>query len=314
MNLHAPSFLLGVGVTTAVVATRTRLRPVAVELGALGVHLGRLGRSLVERQREEFEDLWAEVEERVRERVREERRRAHLRQQRPGPRPRPRGHSVRGAETVTIGQALPRRVRLVAPPLAWHRDACERVGRALAAEGSLARVEIDPATGSVIVEGEDPPLAASALAARLAELLRDERDEQGRPLDVRRPEERPGPTRIARAVVTAVAGINADVRAALDQRADLGTLLPVAFALAGLFEVGATGRMPVPTWFNLLWWSLRSFMSFNIRAVEEEVQEGPGAPEVELDEIRQRPVTRREACPPALDFESPMEGRSRHPR
>ena len=29
--------------------------------------------------------------------------------------------------------------------------------------------------------------------------------------------------------------------------------------------------MPVPTWFNLLWWSLRSFMTFNIRAVEEEI-------------------------------------------
>ena len=86
-------------------------------------------------------------------------------------------------------------------------------------------------------------------------------------------------------MVGAVAGINADVRAALDQRADLGTLLPVVFAIAGLVEVGATGKMPVPTWFNLLWWSLRSFMSFNIRAVEEEVQDGGGAPDTELDQI-----------------------------
>ena len=76
MRFDAPSFLLGVGVAAAVVAARTRLRPVAVELGALGLHLGREARSRVERQREEFEDLWAEVEERVRERVREERRRA----------------------------------------------------------------------------------------------------------------------------------------------------------------------------------------------------------------------------------------------
>ena len=190
-----------------------------------------------------------------------------------------------GAVAVTIKQALPRRVRLVAPPLAWHREACERVGRALAAEGALGRIRIRPATGSVIVEGDDEPLAAAALAARLAELLRDERDEQGQPLDARRPEERPGPTRIARAVVGAVAGINADVRAALDQRADLGTVLPVVFAIAGLVEVGGTGKMPVPTWFNLLWWSLRSFMSFNIRAVEEEVQDGGGAPDTELDQI-----------------------------
>ena len=84
-----------------------------------------------------------------------------------------------GAVAVTIKQALPRRVRLVAPPLAWHREACERVGRALAAEGALGRIRIRPATGSVIVEGDVEPLAVAALATRLAELLRDERDEQG---------------------------------------------------------------------------------------------------------------------------------------
>ncbi len=76
----------------------------------------------------------------------------------------------------------------------------------------------------------------------------------------------------------AAAGINADVRAALDDRADLGTLLPVFFAVAGIAEVASDGEMPVPTWFNLLWWSLRSFMTFNIRAVEEEVTDGDEAP------------------------------------
>jgi thioredoxin reductase len=76
MKFHTPSFLLGVGLTAATFAARARLRPVVVEVAALGVHLGRLGRGLVERQRENVEDLWAEVEERVRERAREARRRA----------------------------------------------------------------------------------------------------------------------------------------------------------------------------------------------------------------------------------------------
>lgn len=182
--------------------------------------------------------------------------------------------------TVTIEQALPRRVRLLAPPLAWHREASARIAQALASEASLARVRVRPATGSVIVEGDDEPLPAALLAARLAELLREERDEHGQPLAARH--DCPAPTRLARAVVTAVAGINADVRVALGGRGDLGTLLPALFALAGLAEVGATGRVPVPSWFNLLWWSLRSFMSFNIRAVEEEVKEGRDG---ELDEI-----------------------------
>jgi len=41
---------------------------VAVEIAALGVHMARLGRALVERQVEHAEDLWAEVTVRVRER------------------------------------------------------------------------------------------------------------------------------------------------------------------------------------------------------------------------------------------------------
>jgi hypothetical protein len=69
MKFHAPSFFLGVGVAVAYGATRTRLRPVAVELSALGLYLARLGRSVAERHREDLEDLWAEVEERVKERA-----------------------------------------------------------------------------------------------------------------------------------------------------------------------------------------------------------------------------------------------------
>jgi hypothetical protein len=70
MKFHAPSFLLGVGVTAAYVATRTRMRPVAIELSALALYLSRLARSVAERQREDLEDLWAEVEENVRARAR----------------------------------------------------------------------------------------------------------------------------------------------------------------------------------------------------------------------------------------------------
>jgi hypothetical protein len=158
-----------------------------------------------------------------------------------------------GESMVTIAQALPRRVRFVAPRLVWHRAASERVARALAAEGDFDRVTVRPATGSVIVDGAEGSLSPSVLSAKLEDLLRGERDEEGRLLADLRPEDHPGPTRIARAVVQAVSGINDDVRVALDDRADLGTLLPVCFAAAGVVEVATTGRLPVPTWFNLLW-------------------------------------------------------------
>ena len=71
MKFHAPSFLLGVGVAAASMGAKDRLRPVLVEISAFGVHLLRVGRGLLERQRENVEDLWAEIDLRAKERARE---------------------------------------------------------------------------------------------------------------------------------------------------------------------------------------------------------------------------------------------------
>jgi hypothetical protein len=70
IKFHAPSFVAGAVAAVVFMKARGRLHPVAVELGSLGVHLGRLARSLAERQIEDLEDLWAEMEERLRERAR----------------------------------------------------------------------------------------------------------------------------------------------------------------------------------------------------------------------------------------------------
>lgn len=177
--------------------------------------------------------------------------------------------SNENACAVQILHALPHRVRLRAPRLAGHRQAIERVARALADQGAFARITARPATGSFIVEDEGP-LDPQDLARALRGPVLAACDDDGRPIEDLGPEDHPGPTRVARAVAHAVAGINADIRAALDDHADLGTILPILFAAAGIAEVAATRKLPVPTWFNLLWWSLRSFMTFNIRAVEEE--------------------------------------------
>ena len=70
MRFHTPSFLLGVAVTASGMLARERLRPVAVEVGALALHVSRLVRGLLAREREEAEDLFAEIQERVRQRAR----------------------------------------------------------------------------------------------------------------------------------------------------------------------------------------------------------------------------------------------------
>jgi hypothetical protein len=68
MKFHTPSFLMGFASATVLAVTSKRLKPIAVELGALGMHLGHLAWGVVERQREYVEDMWAEIENRTRER------------------------------------------------------------------------------------------------------------------------------------------------------------------------------------------------------------------------------------------------------
>lgn len=70
MKFHTPSFLMGFASATVLAMTGKRLKPIAVELGALGLHLGHLGWGVIERQREYVEDVWAEMEERARDRKR----------------------------------------------------------------------------------------------------------------------------------------------------------------------------------------------------------------------------------------------------
>jgi hypothetical protein len=70
MRFSASSFVIGAATATAVIAARDRLRPVVVELAALGVHFAHVARSIALRQREHGEDLIAEIKERVRARER----------------------------------------------------------------------------------------------------------------------------------------------------------------------------------------------------------------------------------------------------
>jgi len=74
MKFHPPSFVIGFAGAAVVMGTAKRLRPVIVEIASLGLHFARLGRAVVERQRESAEDLWAEVEEKARQRGRGKRR------------------------------------------------------------------------------------------------------------------------------------------------------------------------------------------------------------------------------------------------
>lgn len=169
---------------------------------------------------------------------------------------------------VELAHAVPGRVRLRAPLIVGRPAVAERIVAALQREGST-RVTARTMTGSVVVEGE--ALDPDRLLERLRALLAAERDERGRPLEAPRPQA-PGPVRIAHTIAHAFLELNGDVRRGLGGDADLGTLLPVVFAGLGFIELARARTLPTPSWFNLLWWSVRSYMIFNPGAVDEEVK------------------------------------------
>jgi hypothetical protein len=170
---------------------------------------------------------------------------------------------------VEIVHALPRRVHVRAPLLAGHHDACVRIADRLAREALHERVSVRERTGSVFVERAEGALDPDAVARALTALVLEERDAGGRPLTAPGARATAEPVRIARAVAHAFANIDDDVERALDGRADLATLFSLALATAACVEVIVTEEIPAPTWFNLLWWSLRSFMTFNVEATIE---------------------------------------------
>lgn len=184
----------------------------------------------------------------------------------------------------TIEHQLPRRVRLRASQLIGHRDVCARVAeKFLHVALTSARVEIRPSTGSVIVERDDGTLDAGELRQILVQIVAEEMADVPSSRRYPVPDKMPGPTRVADTVARAFSEINGDVRRALDHRADLGTILPVIFFSLGLVEVAATRKLPAPAWFNLLWWSLRSFMTFNPAATGQDGGAGVRSDSVDMD-------------------------------
>jgi len=67
---------------------------------------------------------------------------------------------------------------------------------------------------------------------------------------------------LARAVAESFASINRQVLAATDGQLDLGILTSLGFMTAGAAEVLVMRQLPAPPWFNLAWWAVRTFTTF----------------------------------------------------
>jgi hypothetical protein len=70
MNVHGPSMALGFSIALVTAFAARRLRPVAVELGALAIEMAKMGRATIELQREALEDFFCDVQVRSAEQAR----------------------------------------------------------------------------------------------------------------------------------------------------------------------------------------------------------------------------------------------------
>jgi hypothetical protein len=70
MNVHGPSLALGFSAALVAGFAARRLRPIAVELGALAVEMAKAVRATIELQREAFEDFVCDVQVRSAEQTR----------------------------------------------------------------------------------------------------------------------------------------------------------------------------------------------------------------------------------------------------
>lgn len=177
---------------------------------------------------------------------------------------------------VEVRHVVPWRVHLRSRALVGQRQACEATAERLANEIDFDSISVRPLTGSVVVVRMGGNLDAEAIRRRLVELIALGRTAEGRPLaDERRRLE--GNTRVARAVASAVRTLNDRVREALDSEADLKILVPIALATASMLQPALTGRLSGPPWSQLLWYSLRSFMTLNREAIDTDAETRPAA-------------------------------------
>lgn len=176
---------------------------------------------------------------------------------------------------LMIVHRLPDRTRLRTPVLRKDPPTCELLADTLAALPGVREVKVRPYTGSVLVEHEPTLPIATLLDAVRGPLAIDRVLGIGEqpPLDP----EVPPFSSIARKLVMMTREIDRDIRRGSDGTVDLGTLATLGFLGAGAAEVIASGKLPLPPWFNLAWWGLRTFMTTEqpeIQATDAEPREG----------------------------------------
>ena len=173
---------------------------------------------------------------------------------------------------IRVVHAIPGRVRLKVAQVRGNPTLASQIQTRLAVAPGISRVEVNPLTGSVLMlyEAQDvaPPDALRPLAEPLAALFPgfDPKDfAAGRPAAADGAGATPS---LASGVASFFASLDAEVKQMTGGNADLRILLPSALFLFGVGGVLMSEKLPLPTWYDLLWFSLGTFFMLNPRLGE----------------------------------------------
>lgn len=175
---------------------------------------------------------------------------------------------------IYVVHESPGRLRLRMPWLRDAPDAVHPLADRLAGLEGMEEVRIRPWTGSVLCLFDPTALRTETIVATTREqtgvelvLRRGERSEEEERALVKAALE--NGSAVARSLSTAVKGMNYEVLRASGGRLDLGTLTAAGFAAVGAATVVATGKFPIPPWFNLSWWAFGLFTTLETAAIQK---------------------------------------------
>ncbi|HEV8712727.1 MAG TPA: hypothetical protein VGX03_07875 [Candidatus Binatia bacterium] len=174
---------------------------------------------------------------------------------------------------IRVVHAIPGRIRLKVAQVRKNPALASEIQTRLATVHGIRQVEVNPLTGSVLMLYEAQDVASSDSLRTLAEPLAalfpgfDLKD-----FIAEQPSSTDGTSSVpslAGGVASFFSALNSEVKQVTGGNADLRILLPLALFLFGVGGVLMSEKLPLPTWYDLLWFSLGTFFMLNPRLGEE---------------------------------------------
>jgi hypothetical protein len=164
---------------------------------------------------------------------------------------------------ATIAHRLPGRVRLRLPRSHRSPSLMAKVRNAITALAGVARVMIEPATGSILVEHDRSRTTLDMIAEALEQTA-------GLPLHMGEAHDNPGPSMngrapLARAATRTTSTIDDTIRRATGGLFSLRLLVPLTLAGLAIYQFQRTGTGLLAPPYTLLWYAFSLFMTFNVK-------------------------------------------------